>query len=68
MMNSEHKYTRHYECVEIVIPKENDAYDGCPLRNENCYDCEYLLRSGTLGGEVWIDCSYGYEDEKEEGQ
>lgn len=48
---------RHYDCIETVIPQENDAYNGCPLMRDNCYDCEHMIRSGTLGGKIWIDCN-----------
>ena len=47
----------------IVIPKKDGWHDGCPLDRENCYDCEFLAKGGTLGGKVWIDCAY---DEPEE--
>ena len=56
IMAKEDGYIRHYDCVEIVIPKEDDAYGGCPLGRENCYECEHMIRGGTLGGEPWIDC------------
>jgi hypothetical protein len=54
---------RFYDCIEIVIPKKDEWHDGCPLGRENCYDCEFLAKGGTLGGKVWIDCAY-YEPEE----
>ena len=63
---------RFYDCIEIVIPKD-DGWDGggCPLGNENCYECEHMVRGGTLGGEVWVECDavdYDLGDEKEKPQ
>lgn len=57
------KYVRHYDCVEIVIPRDNDAFGGCPLGRENCYDCEHLIRGGLLDGKVWIDCGIVEEED-----
>ena len=58
-MTDERKFKRYYDCLEIVIPKNNE----CPLGEENCYDCPHFFRGGTLGGEVWIDCDFIQEEE-----
>lgn len=62
-MTKEKGFIRHYDCVEIVIPRDDDAYGGCPLGRENCYDCEHLIRGGTLGGNAWIDCGVVEEED-----
>lgn len=61
-MSEKKKYIRHYNCIEIVIPRKDTWNDGCPLDKENCYECEHFLRGGSLGGEPWIDCDVTEND------
>jgi hypothetical protein len=56
---------RFYDCIETVIPRKDWMHEGCPLDRENCYECEYHGRGGTLGGKVWIECNY---DDKNDGR
>ena len=56
---------RFYSCKEKVIPVARWLSEGCPLEGDNCYECEYFVKSGTLGGQVWVDCKY---DEREENE
>jgi hypothetical protein len=51
---------RYYDCIETITPRQ-EPYGGCPIGEENCLDCPHFKRSGTLGGEIWIDCDYDGE-------
>ena len=47
---------RFYNCKKVVIP--TGLGNNCPAKNDNCLECEYRLKVGTLGDNVWVDCGY----------
>ena len=58
---------RFYNCIETVIPRNRWKGDGCPIDGDNCYECEFHQGGGTLGGEVYVDCTYDEFEKDNQG-
>ena len=49
-----------YNCV--VHPRDEEE---CPTGQNDCNGCEYLDYIGTFGGDFYVQCTYGENEEND---
>lgn len=52
----------HYCCVIYPVDRITGESE-CPTDRDNCVGCENLEYIGTLGGEYYVKCAYGGDDD-----
>lgn len=57
---------RYYNCQQIIIPK-GAVGNGCPAKKSNCINCEYKVKIGRVGNNIWVDCDY-YDNSNEDDE